>query len=258
MPKFSDIQKGTRARRTIEFPADNTRCKLLVPLPELADQQARDQERWEKERAAQPGQAAPIAPGATVKVDLRVLSGEEEAVVLDKARKFAIGRGVKVPRDGEPIYDLAVMIETLALACVDSESPEEAPALFFESSREILDGMDRERIVYVYTVWETWQEECSPQAKTMPPEEFFDIVVRAADSEDPTDPFCRLRPGMQWICFRTMASLLISLLPLKSLRSSLSELGTTSGGTPTTSVGDSTGPGSPPDPTHPPASGDAG
>jgi hypothetical protein len=253
--KFNDIRKGTRARHTVDFPIDNTRCALLVPLPGLEQQQGLDKKQWEKDKAAQPEQAPPIAPGAAVTVDLRVLSGEEEAAVLDRARKFAIERGVEKPRDGDPIYDLAVMVETLSLACVDTDSPTDAPALFFEDARQILDGLDRERIVFLYTVWETWQEACSPQAKTLPPDEFYDIIVRAADSEDPTDPFCRLRPGMQWICFRTMANLLLSLLPLKSLRSSLSEAATTSGGTATTTGGSTSGPASSSDPIPRPSNG---
>ena len=71
--RFADIAKGTRARKPVLFPIANTRCDLLADLPELAAQRARDREAWEK--AAQAGQAPPVAPGDHVTVDLRVLTG---------------------------------------------------------------------------------------------------------------------------------------------------------------------------------------
>src|SRR5262245_55279121 len=108
MATFSQIAKGTRARKAIAFPVANMRCELLADLPELAERRGKDRAAWEAARA---GQAAPVAPDGDVLVDLRVLTGVEEATVLQKAREFAISRGLEHPKDGDPLYELGKMAE---------------------------------------------------------------------------------------------------------------------------------------------------
>lgn len=221
--RFEQIQKGTRARRRLRFPGQNQRCALLDPLPELEAQRAKDL------GALQPADAPPESVAVDhdhVSVDVRVLNGDEEATALRRARDWAIAQGIEKPAAGEPLYDLAVMVETLALACVDVDSPESEPVPFFESAEQIRKYLDRERIAFLFSHYEVWQDECSPQVSKLGMDRFYDVVLQAANSADPSDPFVRLRPGTAAICFRTMASLLVRSQALKSSPGSSSEAST--------------------------------
>lgn len=210
MSTFSQIAKGTRARKPVAFPMANKRCELLADLPELSEQRARDRASWEQ--AAQAGQAPPVAPGDEVLVDLRVLTGTEEAQVLQKARTSAIEHGVENPKDGDPLYELAKMAETLALGVVDHDSPEEEPRVFFDGgSKQILDEIDGDRIAFLYARWELWQGECSPRIGTLSGEQFYSQMVKVTVSDDDL-PFSQMSPTTAWICFRTMGALLLSKL----------------------------------------------
>jgi hypothetical protein len=191
MATFGQIAKGKRARKRITFP-------LLA------------------------GTSADGAADARVEVDLVVLTGIEEADVLAKARTFAKERGVDDPRDGQPIYDLAQWVHTLAIACVDPDSPEDAPRPFFEGGAAQILGSEllgRDVISYLYEHQQAWQDQVSPRARTIGPAELVAHVVEIAASEDPT-PFLRLAPVLRWSLHRSMAVALLSSPMLKSLLSS--------------------------------------
>jgi hypothetical protein len=182
MATFSQLAKGRRARKTVTFP-------LL---------------------------AAAVAEGTEPRelaVDVIVLSGLEDADVMGKARAFAKERGVDDPKDGNPIYDLALWAFTLAIACVDPESPETDPRPFFDGGAEQIlasNLLGRDTIAYLYEHQQQWQDEVSPRARTVGPEELLAHVLAVASAEDPT-PFFRLAPALRWTLHRSMAALLVTL-----------------------------------------------
>jgi hypothetical protein len=150
------------------------------------------------------------------------LTGLEEAAVLAKARGFAKERGVDDPRDGNPIYDLGQWVHTLAVACIDPESPEEAPRPFFEGGADQIlasELLGRDVIAYLYEHQQSWQDEVSPRARTIGAAELVAHVVEVASTEDPT-PFLRLVPALRWSLHRSMALALLTSPTLKSLLSS--------------------------------------
>lgn len=200
MSRFRQIQRGTRARRTIEFPLMHARCPLLPVVPEL------EQSRAKVAEAA--GAEAPTDVPSTVKVDVRVLSADEEAEALRFAREYAVKRGGE-PKAEDPLYDLGLMIGTLVRALVDWESPVDAVVPFFESADEVGE-LDRDRIAYLYEQQQSWQDECAPQASQFTEDQFFNWVVTLAASETPQNPFAYTRPGLRWTLTRTMAGLLLS------------------------------------------------
>lgn len=208
--KFQDVAKGTRARKAVAFPLAETRAESLAQLPEL------DAQRAAKAHAAPPGAAPPPAPEDEVLVDLRVLTGAEESLVLQRAREYAIERGVEAPKDGDPLYEVGKMAETLALGCIDHDSPEAAPENFFASAKEVLDEMDSDRIAYLFARWELWQGECSPQVGTLTQEQYYATLVQMAVSDDDR-PFAALRPATQWALLRTTAVLLLRQPEARSL-----------------------------------------
>jgi hypothetical protein len=212
MARFSDLLKGKRARRTVEFPQANTRCSLLAPLPEL-----------EQQRAADNTSAPEATP--TVLVDLVVLTGDEEAQALEQARAMAIRAGVADPKLGEPLYDLALMVFTLLYGVIDHDD-QAAQRQFFASGEQIRGALDRDRITYLYAMHELWQSECSPQAKGLSDGQFFQFIVEMADSEDPSLPFGKLQPATAAIYMRTLARLLVNSQTLKSSPTSTSEADT--------------------------------
>lgn len=191
MAKFSQILKGTRARHVVPFPIS----------------------------------AAPVTEGAereTVPVDVRVLSGIELATCLEKARERAAAKGITDPAQGEPIYDLALMVETLAVAVVDHESPEDAPAPFFDGGAEqILADVDSERISYLYAWHEMWQSMCSPRLEKLDEQAAFQKLIELTTRTDP-GPFVEMLPATAWALLRFTGGLLLSSPELRSQLSSLS------------------------------------
>lgn len=191
---FTDILRGAKARKPVAFPRPSITAALLS-----------------KE------------PTEEVLVDLMPISGEEEAGVLSRARAFAVERGVVDPKPNDPIYDLGLMVETLAVGCIDHESPADAPARFFASADEIRTYLDRERIVYLYELHALWQDELAPLGRTLSEDEYYKAVLKLADAEDPSLPFAMYRPAILGNFMLSMARQLRDLVLAKSpLGSSLS------------------------------------
>jgi hypothetical protein len=193
MATFSKMAKGKRARKSITFP-------LLAAA------------------------GAEAAEARELAVDVIVLSGLEDAEVMTKARAFAKERGVEDPKDGNPIYDLALWAFTLAIACVDPESPETEPRAFFDGGADQIFGsnlLGRDTIAYLYEHQQQWQDEVSPRARTVGAEELLAHVLAVASAEDPT-PFFRLAPALRWTLHRSMAALLVTLQMPRSPSGSVS------------------------------------
>lgn len=188
--KFANIVRGTRARKT-------------VTIEGIEDEE-----------------------GKPIPIDVRPLNGVEQAEVLAKARAFAEGKGVKDPKDGEPIYELGKQTYTLLLGCVDHDSPADKPAPFFASADEILAGLDRDRRSYLYELQESWEDQCAPRPSEMQAKDFMQWCMDVcAASEGDDGPFVRLRPVLRWSCVRTLAAIHVLSQTHKSESGSPSENG---------------------------------
>lgn len=182
--KFSSLVKGTRARKTIQF-----------PVPGATRNEAGE---W---------------TGAVVDVDLRPLTPSELAECFEAAASYAKARGVEA-RDGEPIFDLAFRAQVVLRSALDAEKKDEAVP-FFDSVDQILGGdFSDGHLLYLFELADSWQAECSPQIPKLDPSVFQRVTVSAAKGE--SGDFLALAPAIRWLCFRTLAALYATSLLRKS------------------------------------------
>lgn len=193
MARFSQIIGGTRSEQSVELPPpDGVEANASAPL-----------------RCA-----------------LRPLSGTEEASALAAARDFAKSKGVERPGPGEPLYDLALMANTIVLGTVDIESPVEARTPFFDGGAgQLMAHYGREAIAYIYERHQAWQDQCAPGIKALSGPDFIEGILKlgSEDEEEAFGFFCQLRPALRWIYARSMAKTLVNSPSLKSLSGSGSE-----------------------------------
>lgn len=176
MGKFSEVSKGTFARRRIEL--------------DIA--------------------------GTKVPIDVRVLSPQEEADILAQATKFASDRGVERPDEGDSLFDLGRWIHTAVVACVDADSPENAPRPFFDGGVEQVTSskaITRAHLAYIFEHHELWQDQCSPYEKKLNADELLQFAHRIAEGD--IHPFVALPPVTRWLLVRGLAGRLVSLLAPK-------------------------------------------
>ncbi len=188
MGRFQQIAKGTRARHTVELP---------------------------------------LANGDATRVAVRPLLDAEDDEIDVAARAYAKARDVEDPKPGNTIYERGHALHTLLLACSDPDSPDSDPAPFFANVEEIRTGLDRDRIQYLLTAQQVWQDQCAPQQLQLSGDDFIAKVVEVATSEDDR-PFYRMRQGLQWIFMRALAVQCLNSPELKSL-SGLASVPITSG-----------------------------
>ncbi len=158
--------------------------------------------------------------GADHTVGVRPLTGRELGDVLGAGRLYAVAHGLKDPKDGDRLYDLGQMANTLALACVDSDAPD---VPYFASADEVLDGLDPDRIVLLYEEQQAWQDECAPRPDKMGGPEFMATVIELAAWESGPDPLRRLRPTLRASFTHTLAAQFMHSLTLRSSSSSASD-----------------------------------
>lgn len=187
--KFSTVTKGTRAEKAIELPPPDGSEKGVPTM-------------------------------------LRALNGVEEGVALKETREYCKAQGIAEPKTGEPIYDLALMVETIRLACLDPESPLGArEPLFDQGADQIRGAYGREAIAYIYELQQDWQDEVSPSIKKLDVKAYIDTLFKMGgpDEEEARTFFIQSVPGLRWSLTRTMAVQLVSLLSAKSESGSNSE-----------------------------------
>ena len=177
MAKFSDIVKGTRARKT------GVECTTLSGVP--------------------------------FTFDIRVLSGQEEAAVVAAAGKRAkeLG-GEAVETDLNFQFESAV--QYVAVAATDPESPEGAPVAFFASPDEVRSELDRERIVYIAEVARRFQESVSPRQHELSELDYVHTLYSFAEGAMKDNPFFRWPQSTQNRWLHTFAKDHVTLLELKS------------------------------------------
>lgn len=198
MAKFSEVAQGARARRPAK-----------LPLP----------------GASVDGETGEWI-GPTQELHVRALNEEEHGLVLERALAFAKKRGLESPEDGDALYERGKMLHTLALAYVDKDSPEDAPAPYFDgvmrdgsvveawlqiSKSEV---MTPEVVGYLYEVQQIMQDDVAPMRKDMTPAQFMAAALTTAKGN--MSFFVGTRPGTRWNFVRTLASQFVASLAAKS------------------------------------------
>lgn len=223
MGRLKDVLVGTRAIKRVPLPLVNVPSSASPDQPELAAQRQADREAWLAD--APPGSDPGAFDVSTVEVGLRVLTGGEHSLILQKSAEFAKARG-GTGEFNDPQHGLGMQVYTLALACVDPNSDPRSPTPFFgepggghlESAVEEILGsplLGRDGIVYLHEAQELWQDMCSPQSHRVSTEALVEIMRQAATDGDARG-FLALRPGTRWDCFRSISVLHVSSLMPKS------------------------------------------
>lgn len=192
MAKFASIEDGELLRKPVVLP-------LLGAT-------------WSPEKG--------VWEGATIDLDVRVLTPSEDLEVLRLSREFAKAKGVEKPEDGEPIYDYAIRLHTVLLGAVDRDSLKTDPVPFFASLAEIVTSkrICQDQVNYLYEQQREHQDAVAPRPGSLSPAQFMATAVAIAGGN--LDFFVSLRPSTRWIFTRTLAAQHIDSLMRKSLSGS--------------------------------------
>ncbi len=149
-------------------------------------------------------------PGAiSVRVGVKPLPAWDETYVRESAAKFAKERGGSASND-DHIYVMGIWVHTLLLACVSTDA-EDKGLPFFESAEEILRGLDRDRIAYLYEQQQYVQEDAGARKDRMTQDEMVQTIMKLAKAEGVDDVhlfFSGLGPTVRATLVRFMANLL--------------------------------------------------
>lgn len=145
---------------------------------------------------------------AQVTVGLQILGIADEVAALARARSYAVEHGVTDPSETDPLYEQGLAIATVALACVEHDSPRDAPVRVFESEEALVQNklVPRELVAYLYARYRFMVDTHSPRKFDVTRDQIF-AMVKSAQEDDPI-PFCDSRAGIQWLSFRFLAVLL--------------------------------------------------
>ena len=189
--------------------------------------------------------------GTEFACDVRAFSGVDDALLLQRARSYAIEHGIEAPKDGDPLYEQGKWIHTILLGCVDPDSPPGAPVPYFDGgAKDVLECLDRDRMAFLVERQARVQDAASFGPRTLSPAECIAAAIEMAEAEEGDElPFERWRPSMQRAYLRFSARLLATLAAPKSGSISVSN---TSAGSSSTSPPDG-----PAAPVEPPPSADA-
>ena len=148
-----------------------------------------------------PGLAEPI------KIGQRPLNALEETDVIAKAREFAKAKGADKPTDDDPLYVMGAWANTLLVACVSLDGDDKGEP-FFASVDEILSGLDRDRISYLYEMQQRIQEDHGCRKERLSADEMMravhDIVTKEVG--DPDLPFWKWGPSLRASFMHFLAS----------------------------------------------------
>lgn len=208
--KLSNVAKGTRAIKKVLLPVVNTPGRMLVDQPELAAQ---------REANGNPERDDFV-------IGLRALRPDEFETIVCRADQYASKHSVDPAFRNErnPIYSLGYTYNLLAITCVDPDGDPDDPAPFWGPRGDIdaavetirkCDHLSRDSLLYLAELQEAWQDQVSPQAKTLTPTQLYELMGEVAASTD-ASPFLALRPGMQWQLVRFINGLYLSLLTANS------------------------------------------
>jgi hypothetical protein len=133
----------------------------------------------------------------------------DEKVVFEQARAFAKAGGVDKPSDDDPVYVLGIWVHTLLAACSALDGDDKGQP-FFADVDEILKGLDRDRISYLYEQQQRVQEDHGMRQDRMTEEQFLAAVHECVrkEADDPTFPLWRWGPTLRLTFMRRLAVLL--------------------------------------------------
>lgn len=168
-----------------------------------------------------PGLRTPA--GEPVRCAMRPLTGAEESAVAEGARAHAASKGNPNAGSGNELYNIGRMAHTLAIGCLDPESPIERREPFFDGgAAQVLAELHIEAITFLWEHFELWQDECSPFEYKLTDEQLFARAQEVAAPGGETS-FISMSPSMRWLFTHSMARLLSSSLAHKSSSGSPSE-----------------------------------
>lgn len=116
-----------------------------------------------------------------VRLGVKPLPAWEEVSILAAAGKFATERGAKAV-DTDHVYVMGVWVHTLLAACVSVDA-EDAGVAFFGSVEEILQGLDRDRISYLYEEQQIVQEQAGARIERMSAQQMVQATLKLAEAE---------------------------------------------------------------------------
>ena len=191
MPTLAQVLKGKRARK-----------RVLFPLPGSVAKQEGGFE------------------GATEPVDLVVLSPLDLTDAHERACAFAKARGAE-PKEGDPVYELALRGYTLEIALCDYESPDKAVPFATFDQLMSGDGITDAHLAYMYELHEQFQFECSPRTAKLDAETFASVTKGLVQKD--YLPFLQLARGTQANYLHSLAALYVNSQRSRSLSGSNSE-----------------------------------
>ena len=171
-------------------------------------------------------------PGADVPmvVGLRALTAWEESDITAKAMAFAKAKGVDKPDERDYQFVLGCWANTLLVSCVAFEDLSidvggGEPVTFkkgepmFANVDEILQGLDRDRISYLYEMQQRIQEDHGLRKERLSQEEMLAAVAQIATSEvgEANLPFWKWGPSLRASFMHFLASMLYFSRQDKSL-----------------------------------------
>jgi hypothetical protein len=184
MARYKDLLQSGYSWDTVVVPLANVPHGLQKGTPEQRAQ-------WERDGKPEPS-----------KCGIRCLSPDEDVQVYVCAAAFAKERGVPEFVDTHPVCVKAVQHYTLALACVDLDSPDPCrPILFFgESIEDAAETLrkDPKRCItpdvvdYLFERYQIWKDKINPQALSLADMSVASLAEQAAEQ---ADFLAYLRPG---------------------------------------------------------------
>jgi hypothetical protein len=167
-----------------------------------------------------PGHETPIVIGQ------RPLSAWEEKEVIDRALLMFDPKGLSKPDADDPRYVMSIWAHTLLLACQCTDGDDKGQP-FFSDANEILQGLDRDRVSYLYEKQQCIQEDHGMRKERLSPDEMMAAVHELVTKEvgDPTLPFWKWGPSVRASFMHFLASALYHSAPVKSHYGSTSDSG---------------------------------
>jgi hypothetical protein len=159
----------------------------------------------------------PLLDNQKLAIAIGVLPFGEEGDAFAEARKYAIAKGVTDPKKGEPIYERALALFIVYASCFDPDQLPDKRVRTFESTQEIEEILDHDRVAMLFQWQRAWQREISPSPKGMTPQDYIKMVVSAAEAEEEEEiPFFSLQHRAQKTFLRFTCALCLSLLQHRS------------------------------------------
>lgn len=150
--KFSAVKRGKRAEKPVEIPLEHE-----GKLPSL----------------------------------LVALTDEEDGDAHKFAIEYAKKKGVENPQPSQALYDKGYMAKVLhfALRDPDTGSPGQREPTFTGGAEEIMNGLQRETVLYLFALVETWTDEVAPLRRRLGDADLMEGIRKLAAGGTEADRF---------------------------------------------------------------------